>query len=139
MARAFKPLAVALARAISDKKAEEVSLLHVGRTSPVADFLLIATVNSRPHLEAVEVETVKAARDLRLTCLRRARPQSDQWRVLDFGGVLVHLMTAESRAFYALEKLYHDSPRVSWESANGRESKAAPARPRSHRPKIRSR
>jgi ribosome-associated protein len=112
MARAFKAAALALARAADGKKGEDIAVLSVAKTSPVTDFMVIVTANSRPHLEALESELEDAAHALKLKCLRRSRPASDQWRVLDYGGILVHLMTAESRDFYALEKLYHGSPKL---------------------------
>jgi ribosome-associated protein len=115
MAPSFRVLGRALARAAFDKKADEVTLLDVRRQSPLVEYMLIATVTSPPHLEAVEDAVRKAGRDLRCPALRRARPESDRWRVLDFGGLLAHFMTEETRRFYALEKLYHQARPVSWE------------------------
>jgi ribosome-associated protein len=117
MAPSFRTLGRALARVASDKKAEEVVLLDVRRQSPVTEYMLIATVTSPPHLEAVEEEVRKAGRDLRCPALRRAQPPSDRWRVLDFGGILAHFMTEETRRFYNLEKLYHQARPVAWEEA----------------------
>ena len=128
MARHFRQLALAAARAAAEKKGEDVTVLHAGKRSPIADYLVIATALSRPHLEALEHEVEKAAKELRFRCLRRATPKSDFWRVLDFGGLLVHLMLAEPRAFYALEKLYDGAPRLRLE--NGK-------RPLSRRPRAR--
>lgn len=125
MARAFRPVAQAAARAASDKKGEEISLLHVARTSPIADYLLIVTGLSRAHLEALETEVQKAAQKLRFACLRRSRPQSDRWRVLDFGGLLVHIMTPETREFYGLDKLYHGARKVPWAPNHARKEKTA--------------
>ncbi len=130
MGRGFRFVAAAVARALSEKKAENVTLLHVARTSPITDYLLLATATSRPHLEALEVELDKTVKEYHLAPLHRARPQSDTWRVVDYGGVLVHLMTAETRELYALEKIYPDARRVNWgEEAAGVEHKA-PARPK---------
>lgn len=126
MALAFRGLALAAARAACDKKGEEISLLHVGRRSPIADYLLIVTANSKTHLAALEGEVEEAARRMSVACLRRARPTSDRWRVLDFGGLLVHIMTAQTRHFYALDKLYHGAPAVEW-SNHARKSRG-PAR-----------
>ncbi len=122
MARPFKSFAVALARAASDKKAENVILLDVRRQSPVSEFLLIATVTSPPHLEAVEDAVRQAGKDLDRPALRRAKPESRQWRVLDFGSLMVHFMTEEARHFYALEKLYHQAHAVDWETKPRRKS-----------------
>ena len=49
------------------------------------------------------------------------RPQAvdgfpaSQWVVVDYGDVLVHVFAAEKRAYYALEDLWNDAPRVAWE------------------------
>lgn len=115
MGKGFKFVAVAAARSLSEKKAENIVLLNVSRTSPITDYLLIATANSRPHLESLEFEVDKAAQEFGVHPLRRAKPKSDSWRVVDFGGLLAHLMTAETRELYALEKLFPDASRVSWE------------------------
>jgi len=116
MARTFKSLGQALARAAWDKKAAEIVLLDVRRQSPVTEYMLIATVTSPPHLEAVEDAVRRAGKELRCPVLHRARPESDKWRVLDFGGLLAHFMTEEARRFYALEKLYHRSRPVAWQA-----------------------
>lgn len=115
-ARAFdaKAVAVAAARAADDKKAEEIVVLDVRKSSPVADYLVVATALSRPHMQALEekIEEELLAEGHRLH--HRSRPQTDQWRVLDYGGVLVHLMTAGARALYALERLNESSKPVAW-------------------------
>jgi ribosome-associated protein len=128
MALTFKALGRALARAASDKKAEEIVLLDVRRQSPVTEYMIIATVTSPPHLEAVEDAVRKAGQELRRPALRRARPASDRWRVLDFGGLLAHFMTEETRHFYNLEKLYHQARHVDWEEAPLPGAKTSPQR-----------
>jgi ribosome-associated protein len=42
---------------------------------------------------------------------------ASQWIVLDFMQVIVHIFHAEKRDFYALEDLWGDAPRLSWETA----------------------
>ncbi len=114
--RAFKNVAVAAARAADEKKGEAITLLHVSKTSPLADFLLVVTATSRPHLETLEHEIEKSLTSaFGVRVFREARPKSDSWRVLDFGGLIVHLMTAEARGFYQLEKLHHGAPLVRWQ------------------------
>jgi ribosome-associated protein len=115
MGRGFRFVAVATAQALSGKKAEAVTLLHVTAVSPITDYMLIATATSRPHLEALEGELDKAARDFNLKPLHRARPQSDVWRVVDYGGIIVHLMTKDARHLYALERIYPDARHVQWQ------------------------
>lgn len=129
MARAFRGLSLAAAQAAADKKGEGISLLHVSRLSPLADYLLIVTALSRPHMEAIEDSIESAAAGLRARCLHRSRPRSDRWRVLDYGGLLVHIMTAQTRDFYALDKLYGEAAAVRWQAE---ESAPVLARRRAH-------
>jgi len=116
MARAFKSVAVAAARAADERKAEAVAVLDVRKTSPVVDYLVLATALSRPHLEALEEKIVEALEAAGLRVHHRSRPQTDAWRVIDFGGVMIHLMSAEARALYALERLHDGAKEVAWRS-----------------------
>ena len=114
MPRAFKTVAVSAARAVDDKKAEQVVVLDVRKTSSLVDYIVIATALSRPHLEALEHHIEEELHQDGLRLHRRSRPQTDHWRVLDFGGLMVHLMTAEARELYDLEKLNDDAKEVAW-------------------------
>lgn len=114
MPRTFKIVAVCAARIIDDKKAEQVVVLDVRRTSSLVDYIIIATALSRPHLEALEHHIEHELDRSGVSLHRRCRPQTDHWRVLDFGGLMVHLMTAEARELYDLEKLNDDAKEVAW-------------------------
>lgn len=35
-----------------------------------------------------------------------------QWILMDYGSVLVHVMTTEAREYYRLEKLWGDAPKL---------------------------
>jgi len=117
--RLFKKLAVKAARAADDKKAEEIVLLHVRPVSGVADYVLIASVNSRPQLEAVEDHVKKELKDEGALALHRDGRLSDRWRVLDYGGLLVHVMHPEARDFYRIESVFDGAKKVKWEKAGG--------------------
>ncbi len=114
MPRAFKAAAIAAARAADDKKGESISVLDVRKSSPVVDYMLLVTALSKPHLEALERKIEDDLFALGLALHHRARPQTENWRVLDFGGLMVHLMSAEARALYALERLHDGAKEVAW-------------------------
>ncbi len=114
MPKAFKTVAVAAARAMHENKAADILLLDVRKTSPLSDYLIIATALSRPHLESLEDKLAEALEKAGLRVHHRNRPQSDLWRVLDFGGLIVHLMVEEARELYALERLHDRAKELSW-------------------------
>lgn len=116
MARAFKNVAVAAARVADERKAEQIQVLDVRKSSPVVDYLVLVTALSRPHIEALEQKIVEKMEDDGLKVHHRSRPQTDAWRVLDFGGVMIHLMSPEARELYALERLHDGAKEVAWRS-----------------------
>lgn len=116
MPKAFKSVAVAAAKAMDDQKAEDILVLDVRKTSPLSDYMIVATALSRPHLEALENKIEEALEETGLRVHHRNRPQSDLWRVLDYGGLIVHLMDAETRELYALERLHEGAKELSWRS-----------------------
>ncbi|MCX5788925.1 MAG: ribosome silencing factor [Elusimicrobia bacterium] len=83
-------------------------------SSIVADFLLLVSVTSPAHLEAVDAAVSDLLEESGLVLRHRDGKNSNVWRVLDYGGLLVHLMNTEARAFYALDKLHHETPKQRW-------------------------
>lgn len=106
----FRKAALEAARAVDDKKADQIKLYDVRRSSTIADYLLVATVESTPHSMAVQEELDRRLQHVvgegRRRCDGGVRAN---WRVLDYGGLVVHLMNESARAFFDLERL--------WESA----------------------
>jgi ribosome-associated protein len=75
-----------------------------------ADFLVLATGNSEPHLRALRVEAEKV-----LDAAKVVIAGMDQggygsgWTVVDAYQIMIHFFTAEQRENYALEKLWRDA------------------------------
>ena len=130
MARDFRRLAVLAAKAASEKQAEDIVLYHIKPISGLADYLLLATVDSPAQLEAVEDHVSQQFKEKGVSLVRREGSRSAIWRVLDYGGLLVHLMHRDAREFYSLDKLYIDARRVSWEEAPAKPARKAAPRPR---------
>jgi ribosome-associated protein len=112
----FRQAALDAARAADDKKSIDIKLYDVRHASPIADYILVATVESAPHSAAVQEEM-----DRRLSagvgprggrCDGGAR---SGWRVIDYGGLVVHLMNDGSRTFFDLERLWETARRVRWQ------------------------
>lgn len=110
----FKTIATRAARAADDKKGEDIRLLHTRPISSVADYMLIVSVTSPNHMKAVEEEVRMALKSGGEHAIHRDGRKSDVWRVLDYGGLLVHIMHPKAREFYALDKLFHDAKVVRW-------------------------
>ena len=112
----MKPLQIArlCAQAADQKKAEDIVILDLQEISSVADFFVIVSGTSEPHLKAIrnEIETRLKEQDVRARGID-GFPQS-QWVVMDYFDVLVHIFVRERREFYSLERLWGDARRVEW-------------------------
>jgi ribosome-associated protein len=106
--------AVELGKLLSAANGGEVVVMDMRNLNFWTDFFVIATVTSNAHLSGLERHIKEYARERGFDILRRSRrPETgDEWRLLDMGGVVVHLMTAKTRAFYELERLWSAAPVV---------------------------
>ena len=91
-------LAADLAKALEDAKAVDVKTYDVRGKSGLTDFFVVATGVAAPHLKALLRALPKAYR-------MSGDPESG-WIVGDYVDVVVHVFSAEARAYYQLEKLW---------------------------------
>ena len=116
MSRRFRELAILAARAADEKKAEAVVVRSVARFTPLAEYLVVASVTSQAQMEAVQEKIRLELKDHGAMMVHRDGSSSELWRILDYGGLLVHLMHPKAREFYSIEKLFHEGRRVRWEN-----------------------
>ena len=109
-----KLLAVASARVMDEAKCEDILLFDVRGVSTICDFLLIGTGTSDRQMRAVSdhVEEMAAERGEKVYCVDGYR--DGEWIVVDYVDVVIHLFESEKRAFYDLESMWGDCPRVEW-------------------------
>jgi ribosome-associated protein len=108
--------AAAAARAASDKKGDDIVVLSVGEIISIIDcFVLASASNTR------QVRTIVDEVDAAVAELDGGRPIGVEgrdhatWVLLDYGDVVVHVFLDETRAFYDLDRLWADAPRLDWE------------------------
>ena len=88
-------------------------MLDIQHLSPIADYFVIASVDNVRQLRATADEIDKDLREnTNMRPDRREGPPDSGWVVLDYPGVLVHLMTVEQRDFYRIENLWADANRL---------------------------
>lgn len=88
------------------RKAEDVMLYDVRESSILADYYLICTGTSTPHIHAICHHLRQdLAREGILPRGREGDPAS-HWVVLDYGSVLVHVLDPDRRRFYRIEELW---------------------------------
>jgi ribosome-associated protein len=97
--------------ALEDKKAENVVALDLQEVSDSLDYFVIATGTSQPHLQALERAVRERLGEEGVRASKVEGP-SPRWVLLDYGEVLVHLMSPEAREYYDLEGFWADAKRI---------------------------
>ncbi len=107
-------IAKTCAKHADDIQAEDIVVLDLRGISNLADFFVICTATSIPHLKAV-------SRDIRAKTEQEIgeKPRSTDgdasslWIVIDYVDVVVHVFHSVMRDVYCLEDLWSDAPHVS--------------------------
>jgi len=112
-----RELAIAAARAASDLKATDVIVIDVGAVLSITGYFVIAAASNPRQVRAVvdEVEA-RVKSELGRSPVRTEGVREQQWTLIDYGDVVVHVFLESVREFYEIERLYMDAPRVGWET-----------------------
>lgn len=99
-------MAETVIRALEDLKARQIVSLDVRSLTDVMDIMVIASGTSNRHVKSLAdhamMEMKKAG--YRHSSLEGA--DAGEWVLVDFGGVVLHVMQPHIREFYDLERLW---------------------------------
>ena len=104
-----KELAVAVCKALADKRGKDIVALYVREKTDLCDYFIIASGSNAPQIRAMgeRVEEL-IERDLGVVPSRTEGVRDGRWAVVDYGDVIVHIFNDETRLFYHLERLWAD-------------------------------
>lgn len=114
---ALKPETIELTKravaAAEEKLAKDIVALDLSGQGILADVFLIVTGANDPQLEAISTEIQLHLQKFGEKPIHReGTGGSSQWILLDYGDLIVHIQHPEIRAYYALEKLWSDCPKL---------------------------
>ena len=110
-----KDLAIQVARAALEKKAENIIILDVEKRLIITDYFIICS-----GLNVIQVQSISESiqESLEKEGYRPVRVEGDGqsgWVLLDYLDVVVHVFSAEQRDYYQLERLWKDSSIIEWQ------------------------
>jgi ribosome-associated protein len=105
--------ALIAAEAAADKKADDIVALNVAELLVVTDYFVIASGNTNIQVRAIAGEVEEQLRERGgIKPIGREGESEAKWILLDYGDLVIHVFQPEERAFYRLEKLWGDAPRM---------------------------
>ena len=105
-------LARRLRTLFEDKKGADIVILDVRKRTNIADYFLIVTGTSAPHLKALSEDAAVTLKREGVTCFRRGGDPTGGWIVMDYVDVVAHIFDRERRAYYNIEELWAKAKRV---------------------------
>ena len=104
-----KEVALAVTKALDEKKGIDIKLLRIEKISSLADYFVISTGTVNTHVKTLCDYAEYTMEQLGEPMLGREGHRGNSWELLDFGSVVVHVFTDEARKFYDLERLWADA------------------------------
>lgn len=107
------PMVYDIVKAADARKAVDPRVVHVEGITPSNSFMMICSGNSRPQNQAIATFVEDSVEELhdRKPISRQGTAESG-WILLDYGDVVVHVMTPKSRAYYDLEGFWKNGEEV---------------------------
>ena len=129
-------LLLAAAAACEDKKAEDIRILALDPAeSGLTDYFLICNgTNDRQNVAITDEIEIRLKRDFGTYPNSVEGRRQGEWILMDYVDFIVHVFSAEKRAFYGLERLRKSATTLSVAELNA-ELKSAIASTRAKAPK----
>ena len=94
--------------ALEEAKAVDICQLDVRKLTDITDFMVIASGTSHRHVHAMAERVREAARQQQLRPIGIEGEAENDWILIDYVDVVVHVMMPQVREFYSLERLWND-------------------------------
>ena len=117
-----REVAARAARAAGAKQATDIVVLDVHELIVITDFFVICTASSNRQVKTVIEGIEDAIRELGEKPVRREGEDEAGWWLLDYVDVVVHVFGEDERAYYDLERLWRDAPRLDWQERDAASS-----------------
>lgn len=92
--------------ALEDRKAQDIQTLDVRGQTDFTDFMIVATGTSDRHIGSLADAVEEKAKSHGMRPYGAEGDDKSGWVLVDLGDVIVHVMRAETREYYNLEKLW---------------------------------
>jgi ribosome-associated protein len=108
--------ALLCARLADDKKADNPVILELKGISVLADYFIICSSSSSRGVQAIAVHIEKMMKEAGARALGIEGLNEGAWVLMDYDDVIIHIFKEPERAFYDLENLWTECPRVPFEA-----------------------
>lgn len=103
-----KEMAMKIAKLLDERKAIDVQVIDIALKSSFADYFVMASGGSERQMAAL-VDNIEELLEPEGVCPKSVEgTRSSGWILMDYGDVVVNVMTVEMREKYNIEKVWGD-------------------------------
>lgn len=91
---------------IENLKGRDITTIDISKKSNFADYMIVCSGNSSRHVKSIAQNVVIECRAKGVEALGVEGNDVGEWSLVDFGNLIVHVMTENTRDLYQLEQLW---------------------------------
>tara|TARA_B110000014_G_C20091748_1_gene571672 strand:+ start:694 stop:1038 length:345 start_codon:yes stop_codon:yes gene_type:complete len=103
----MKPIEIATL--MLDKKALEIKIFDVRKITTLTDYFIICTSDSDPQTKAIVNHIERSLREKGIRPTSSEGLNNNEWVILDYIDIIIHIFSKEKRKFYDLDRLWADA------------------------------
>ena len=92
---------------LDENKGIDITDIDVSELTDITEYIVICTATSLRHAHSLADRVIRQLRNSGIRPLSTdGLVENSDWVLIDFDEIVVHIMLAETREFYSLEKLW---------------------------------
>lgn len=95
-----------IVKILESKKAIDINVIDIEKTTILADAFIVCTGTSTPHVKALVDELEEKLEEMGVHALRKEGYDTARWVLVDYGSVVVHIFHQDERDYYDLDTLW---------------------------------
>lgn len=103
-----KKMALNIAKLLDEKKAMDVAVIDISPKASFADYFVMASAGSERQLDALVDNVEDALEPQKIFPKSVEGKRSSGWILMDYGDVVINVMTVEMREKYNIERIWGD-------------------------------
>ena len=107
-----KELVLKIARLLDEKKAIDVTVIDISPKASFADYFVMASAGSERQMDSLVDNVEDVLEPMGIFPRSVEGKKSSGWILMDYGDIVVNVMTVEMREKYNIERIWGDCSNV---------------------------
>lgn len=100
------PLVTAIIEWLTEKKAKQINVYHIEKSSGYTDYAIVCEGNADTHIRAIANNVLDNVKTYGLAVLSKEGIEYAHWALIDLGEVIVHIFLPSIRQIYHIDELF---------------------------------